>query len=282
MLLYVLISNVEKLPNDTYINKSNIEDSTCIYKLFVIFLKYINRMGPLEGKIPQHKKLYDILRTAILDGIYTDGSLLPSENELCSLHSVTRPTVRQALTSLVNDGYIIKHQGKGSIVRRKRKGIGILSMEGTTAAFGDKNVETKVIVKPKVIPWPEHIDPEMKSKYEHFGCIYIERVRIVDRNPELYEKTYIPNIDLPRFSNRFFDNKSLFDVLRRDYNIEIKGGEQKIRSILTDAKRAKYLQIEEGRPIIYLRRKLSTNKQNYFFYSYIYCNTDDNYLTSIF
>ena len=48
-----------------------------------------------------------------LDGVYKEGDLLPSENELCQLYGMTRPTVRQSLSTLANDGYIRKHQGKG-------------------------------------------------------------------------------------------------------------------------------------------------------------------------
>ncbi|MDP2112696.1 MAG: winged helix-turn-helix domain-containing protein, partial [Bacteroidota bacterium] len=70
-----------------------------------------------ENKVPQHKKIYEILRKHILSGVYEEGSLLPSENELCAVHNITRPTVRQALEALVNDGFISKKQGKGSIVR---------------------------------------------------------------------------------------------------------------------------------------------------------------------
>jgi len=67
-----------------------------------------------ENKVPQHKKIYETLRKHILTGVYEEGSLLPSENELCAVHNITRPTVRQALEALVKDGFISKKQGKGT------------------------------------------------------------------------------------------------------------------------------------------------------------------------
>lgn len=109
-------------------------------------------MGPLKN-IPHHKRLYEILRKHISDGVYAEGDLLPSENELCQLYGMTRPTVRQSLAALANDGYIIKHQGKGSIVHLLTKEIGILSVSGTTSAVGDRNLKTRIIVKPVLIPW---------------------------------------------------------------------------------------------------------------------------------
>ena len=50
---------------------------------------------------------------------------------------------------LVNDGFIIRQQGKGSIVQGQPKGIGILSLTGTTSAIGQDNLTTRIIVKPQ-------------------------------------------------------------------------------------------------------------------------------------
>ena len=58
--------------------------------------------------IPQYRKLYEILRKHIVNGIYNEGDLLPSENELCTIHDMARPTVRHALETLVKDGLIMK------------------------------------------------------------------------------------------------------------------------------------------------------------------------------
>ncbi len=91
-----------------------------------------------ENKLPQYKKIYEILRKHILTGVYAEGSLLPSENELCAVHNITRPTVRQALEVLVQEGFIQKKQGKGSIVRKPPQEIGILSISGTASDIGNQ------------------------------------------------------------------------------------------------------------------------------------------------
>ena len=54
----------------------------------------------------QYRKLYELLRKHILSGVYAEGSLLPSENELCATYGMTRPTVRHALDTLVKEGMI--------------------------------------------------------------------------------------------------------------------------------------------------------------------------------
>ncbi len=239
-------------------------------------------MIEIQDKIPHHKKLYEILRRHIVDGLYPEGSLLPSENELCSIHNVTRPTVRQALSRLVHEGYIIKHQGKGSIVKAVPKGIGILSIQGTTTSIGKHNLQTIPTEKPYLASWPRPFLFELSDKEQESGCIILERRRIVDDKPILYDISYIPNINIPRFTKKSFANRSLFDVFRRFYQIEIRGGQQKIRALKANAHVATYLDLKVGEPVLQLERRMDTNRPGFSFYSLIYCNTNEFFLEGTF
>jgi DNA-binding GntR family transcriptional regulator len=224
--------------------------------------------------IPQHRKLYEILRKHILDGVYKEGDLLPSENELCHLFGMTRPTVRQSLSSLANAGYIRKHQGKGSIVHRISKEIGILSVSGTTSAVGDRNLKTKIIVKPVLIPWPDDFMFPLSVIEKESGCIYMERVRLLDNMPIFYDISYIANINLPRITSRQFENRSLFRILRDHYHIEIIAGDQRIRAIKATTKISRLLRLKKDQPVLHLERKMETNHPDLILYSSIFCNTE--------
>ena len=81
---------------------------------------------------------------------------------------------------------------------------------------------------------------------------------------------------MPRFGARKFENNSLFDILRKYYDIEIRGGEQKIRAIKANSKIADHLGVEEDFPILHLERKLNTSRVGFHIYSSVYCNTDIN------
>ncbi len=230
-------------------------------------------MGPVR-KLPQHKRLYEILRKHISDGIYREGDLLPSENELCQIYGMTRPTVRQSLSTLANDGYIRKHQGKGSIVHYLPKEIGILSVSGTTSAVGDRNLKTNIIVKPVLIPWENDFMFQLSDLEKESGCIYMERLRLLDDIPIFYDISYIANINLPRITSRQFENRSLFRILRENYHIEIKGGEQRIKAIPSSVKISRFLRLKKGEPVLHLERRMETNNPGLFLYSSIFCNTE--------
>jgi len=224
--------------------------------------------------IPQHRKLYEILRKHILEGVYKEGDLLPSENELCRLYKMTRPTVRQSLATLATDGYIKKHQGKGSIVHNLPREIGILSVSGTTSAVGNRNLKTKIIVKPVLMQWPENFMFPLSELEKESGCIYMERLRLLDGVPIFYDISFIANINLPRITARQFENRSLFQILRDHYRIEIKGGDQRIKAIPANLKIGKFLKIRKEQPVLHLERRLETNNTGLFLYSSIYCNTE--------
>ena len=233
-------------------------------------------------KIPQHRVVYEKLRKHIVNGVYNEGDMLPSENELCVLHDVTRPTIRKALDTLLNEGYIKKQQGKGSIVRGAPKGVGILSLSGTTSAVGEENLKTRIIVKPEIRKWDKAFTFNISEMEKEMGCIYMERLRLVNDKPVFYDLTMIPNINLPRFTSRSLENKSLFDILRKHYQIQVKGGEQQLIATIADEKIRHHFNIPEGHPVLQLNRKMETNRMNFYFYSQVFCNTDEYVLEGTF
>jgi DNA-binding GntR family transcriptional regulator len=235
-----------------------------------------------DGELPLHKKVYELLRKHIKEGIYAEGDLLPSENELCGLHNATRPTIRKALDRLANEGFILKQQGKGSIVKAAPKGIGILSITGTTSAIGSENLETIIIVKPEIRPWTKAFSFELTDFEKELGCIYLERLRLVNKKPVFFDTTMIPNINLPRFTSRNFENNSLFSILREHYQIDVTGGEQKIQAIIANETLQSFFELNPGAPIIQLDRKIATNKKDFFFYSQVYCNASEYALSGTF
>jgi DNA-binding GntR family transcriptional regulator len=232
--------------------------------------------------LPLHKKVYELLRRHIIEGVYVEGDLLPSEMELCRLHNATRPTIRKALDRLATEGIIYKQQGKGSIVKGTPKGVGILSIKSTTSAIGNENLTTKTIVKPQIRRWTKAFSFELTELEKEVGCIYFERLRYVNEKPVFFDITMIPNINLPRFVSRSHEIKSLFDLLRERYGIDVTGGEQKIMAVNATETLMSYFELKTSTPIIQLDRKLKTNKNSFCFYSQVFCNAKEYSLYGTF
>ncbi|MHC4872945.1 MAG: extracellular solute-binding protein [Planctomycetota bacterium] len=66
--------------------------------------------------VAKYQIIYQQLLDHIKSGKYSLGSLLPAETELAAKHSVNRHTVRRSLSMLMEEGYIERTPGKGSVV----------------------------------------------------------------------------------------------------------------------------------------------------------------------
>ena len=72
--------------------------------------------GPTPGSLPD--KIYAYVVEAILRGDYSETGKLPTESRLADLFSVSRPTVREALSRLRSDGVVSSRRGAGSYIVR--------------------------------------------------------------------------------------------------------------------------------------------------------------------
>lgn len=229
-----------------------------------------------------YKKVIEDLKSLIEKGEYKKGDLLPSENDLCRSYDTTRVTIRQALSSLANMGYIVRKHGKGSIVSEPKTGLGILSVSGVTVGVGSQRLLTTILHKPVKQNWPAGFYYPIEEVENEAGCIFFSRLRYINNIPVLYEETHITNIGLPRFSSRSLDNRSLFNILKEHYKVEVTEGEQKIWAIHADKHISDLLNIKTTHPIVHMKRRLQTNIKDLNIYSSIYCNTEDHFLMDNF
>jgi DNA-binding LacI/PurR family transcriptional regulator len=65
-------------------------------------------------------RLRDLLRQTLTDGTWQVGDRLPSEPELATTYGVSRSTVREAITSLVQEGLLYRLHGKGTFVAEEK------------------------------------------------------------------------------------------------------------------------------------------------------------------
>jgi len=67
--------------------------------------------------ISRYAKLISHFREKILDGSLPAGARLPTELDLAEEHQISRGTVRQAMSALVNEGLLERVRGRGTFVR---------------------------------------------------------------------------------------------------------------------------------------------------------------------
>ena len=233
--------------------------------VYTSFIFYLCNMGEAV-----YISLYKQLKQDIFSGKYADGALLPSENVLASQHSITRTTARQALDTLLKEGYITKHKGKGSIVTRNRRSLGILSVKGLTEVAGNKKVISEMLQPPHYAEWND--DFSFPVNEADSRCICFKRLRSIGQCPVMLEVTQFAGehtrgiIDMP------FANGSFFETLNKNFHIGISGAHQNVKAIAADAELAERFGLSKGTPMLRIDIKFKTDK-GFCLYSRLWCDT---------
>jgi DNA-binding GntR family transcriptional regulator len=234
-------------------------------------------------KIPEYRRLYELLRHQIAGGVYGPGDLLPSESELKAAHGLSQPTVRKAVELLEAEGFVQRRQGKGSIVQDRPVGVGILSFEGDilTTQYKNPKIHTAIVVSPRVVPKiPVDFGFPAGAAESENGFYYLERLRIAGEKIIFHEALCIPNLNLPRFRQIRLENASFYEALFRHYMIVTTAYEQRFWAAKADEIMAARLKIRAGDPVQRLQRKFSTNRPGFYIYSNLTADTQDIFLFS--
>jgi GntR family transcriptional regulator len=204
------------------------------------------------------EKLYTQLMSIFLDeitsGRWQINQRIPSEEELCKTHDVSKITVRQAINKLASDGYVIKIQGKGTFVTGALPVAGLsMRTRFTEEMFGKEvSVEKKILFSGIHEP-PQDIRGYLKTDADI--CRILCR-RTVNGEPAYLDDSFIPAYMLPDIEDMDLSAISLYSVLQEKGKKKIFKVVQTIEISNAGATAAGYLDIDEGAPVLAVHRLL--------------------------
>jgi GntR family transcriptional regulator len=195
----------------------------------------------------QAKPLYEVVSQAILrqieSGELKPNDRLPSESELCEIHSVGRNTVRRALSELVDDGYLKTIPGLGTFVEDSRLTKSAEYLIGLTQEMRlhEKEVTSQVL-EAKLIS----ADPYLTRKLQvQLGAevVFLYRVREMGGEPVAIERAYLPHRLCPGILKYDFSKQSLYETLSTIYDKRPFRAEQEIEASLATPEIARLLKL---------------------------------------
>lgn len=210
------------------------------------------------ARIPAYRTLYFDLKSSIKDGVYPVDTLLPTESELEKLYSVSRVTVRRAVSLLAAEGYVKATQGKGTQVlpfatTQKLGGISsiteTLKDRGFTITTQDAYVEK--------IPAPALVAMELKIK-EGEPVYCLQRVQCADGVPCALMTNYLKVNLLPDFEKYVGTFTGLYSFLEEHYNIVFVDAVERLSAISATFTDAQILRIKVGHPLLCSKRTCTT------------------------
>ena len=198
----------------------------------------MNLRASKKNNVPLYFQLEQIIKSKILMGEFLPGEQIPTEKDLCETYQVSTITARQAILNLVNEGLIIRRQGKGSFIKeglKNIKNIKTLLLKGDINDIIPEGLET---LKVRVLDITKIVSPKKVATLLEIGegqeVIQVRRTRSENGIPVSYIKNYI-SLEIGRKIKREdLCTYPMLDILRNRLKIPLTGGIQYIEAIVAD------------------------------------------------
>lgn len=226
-----------------YVNNMSIKFDICNKKC--------NHIGKEERNSVMSAKYLEIqqdIMNKIETKTYAVGAIIPSETQLAKQYQVSRPTVRQAISQLVEQGILERKRKRGTLVCPPKI---------------DQNFAQKIdrfdadikrqghISETKVLFFKKEIASEEIQKVLHTDEVYkLVRLRYVDHEPNVFVTTYAPCHLFPMFEHCDFSKHSFYDMCEQAGH-GIASITRKLEVVCADETLADLLQIHVQDPLFY-------------------------------
>ena len=200
--------------------------------------------------VPAYIRIHDAIKKEIDEGVWEIGQRLPSERDLADDYEVSRMTLRQAITLLVEEGILERRVGSGTYVASHRVQE---KMRGTTSF-------TEIVRSQGKTPSSQLISYQRKTANEKEiqqlqlkatdTVVRMERVRFADNVPLVFEVASIPEKLIQSFNQE--DITEHFFQTLTDNGYEIGKSQQTIYAKNASERVANYLKVPKNHAVLAL------------------------------
>lgn len=210
------------------------------------------------SNVPLYSQLKDLIIEKIEHGEYSEETKIPSEQELCVSYDISRPTVRQAITELTNNGFLYKEKGKGTFVAKSKTKVDIKSYTGFTDSIldsQDPGVHNIISIKSIKGGEQKHLENifgiSQQTEFAEIRYITLQKSDVLSLNT-----SYIPLSLFPGIIEDIMAKKPSYDIMRGKYPLLPVKTKSSLEILYTDHDDAQYLQVQSGQPLLKIENVL--------------------------
>lgn len=203
--------------------------------------------------VPLYQQITDQILQDINSGKFSVNKRLPTEDEMSQQYKVSRITIRRAVSDLVEQGVVVKRQGKGTFVKTPRMQksfkVAALSFTELCQANGRRagaNVLEATVCEPADSEVLNVLGLEKGEK-----AVRILRLRTADDKPLVIEDNFFP-LEYTYLLGVDLVNQSLYQYLRQERHINIIAGSMTLRIVRASSKHARLLNMPRNTPLLHL------------------------------
>jgi GntR family transcriptional regulator len=215
----------------------------------------------MSSILPVYYQIKQSIKSWILNREFNPGEKIPSENELASKFSVSRLTVRQAISQLVQEGFLSSKRGEGTFVTNNENLINSFGLEFSgymddlfyqVSKVKAKSVEMERIKASRLVREKLELDDEKDE------VVQIRRVRLLRDKPFAYTINYLPIEIGVKISDKELYKSPLLKIMEQKLDIHFTEAFQMMEATFANQEVAGFLGISPGSPILYLERIMYT------------------------
>jgi GntR family transcriptional regulator len=216
-----------------------------------------------SNRLPLSSQAQVYLRTLIDDGTYPPGGQLPSENELATQLGISRPTLREALRNLEQQGIIVRKHGVGTFVTRGGTGrldSGLERLESIGQLAVHQGLQLSVDELEVGQDTADHKIADILQVAPGSLLTSVARVILVDGAPIAYLFDIAPAYLLAPTDVTDTFNGSILDLLRQKPTLHITQAVANIVAINADANLSRKLRVKPRQALLLLEETLHDDK----------------------
>lgn len=189
------------------------------------------------------------LAADIAEGELRPGQRLPSERELVADFGVSRVTLRQALSMLVEQGLVTSSAGRGWFVEQSlNEPPGALVSFSEMAASRGLHPTAKVLdarVRSATLDEAEALDIMPGA-----GLFALQRLRLIDGVAIAIDHSRLPHRLVPEIEHVDFTTASLHAVLKESFGLVPTRADYRVEATAANVEEAALLGVEDGTPLL--------------------------------
>jgi len=203
--------------------------------------------------------LYEQVRARLIEGIsagrWRAGEALPSEAALAADHGVAIGTIRKAVDSLVAEGALVRHQGKGTFVTAHDGGrlmFFFFHIVGRSGARSYPEVRTVSFRRDRADP----AAARALAIAPHDKVVRIRNVLSLEGHPRIVDDITLPAALFPGLTEKIFlaRGNTIYHLYQSRYGINVLRTDERLRAVIASAEDARLIRVEAGAPLLEVRR----------------------------
>lgn len=200
----------------------------------------------------KYEKISSEMRKRIKEHYYPIDQPIPDEISLSKEFECSRMTMKRALDILVMEGLLYRKRGHGTFIVQSAFSNGRVNVDGTqvqglTGLLKNKKVTSKVIQFD--VQFPSDKVAEHLAIDRETPVYYLIRLRLVDGEPYVIEKTYMPTTLIKGITDEVLHG-SIYSYITETLGLTIAGSHRKIRAAKSDKLDQSYLECLAEDPIL--------------------------------